>query len=378
MRILFVSNYLSNSGYARQARLIVPAIIAAGHEVEVLSIANLHVRTITNTPDGVKLLPLAQDPLGNDIVRHHYKAGNFDAVITFTDVWGLNADVYKDLNWYPITPIDTYTLAPQHAANIRASKFPIAISWFGHGVIQDETGMDAHYLPMLVDTDFWKPADKTLVRSMLNIPQDKIVFMFVGTNHDVPSRKGIPELLQAWARCGDKLGDSAYLHMHTDQHGAVDIVAMARQLKIPPERLKVTPPAQYHLGYDDDMMLLMAQSADCLIQPSRREGACLPLIEYQACGIPVIASDAHAQAEYNKGAYSIGGQRTWSVMGAWEFVPLSSSIEYQIMEFMKHKDKPVQNDIRQTVIDEHSIQAVTANYLQPILEAISMDVLSRE
>ena len=378
MRILFLSNYLSNSGYARQARMIVPAIIAAGHEVEVLSLANLYLNTIEHAPDGVKLLPLAQDPLGNDIVGYHYKSGNFDAVITFTDVWGLNAEVYKDLNWYPITPVDTYTLAPQHAANIRAAKFPIVISRFGHGVIQDETGIDAHYLPLMVDTEFWKPGDKANARAMLNIPQDKTIFMFIGVNHDVPSRKGIPELLQAWAVVSEELGDSAYLHMHTDQHGAVDIVAIARQLKIPPERLRITPSAQYHLGYDDEMMLLMAQSSDCLIIPSRREGACLPLLEYQACGIPVIASEAHAQAEYNKGPYRVSGESAWSVLGSWEFAPNICSIKEMMLHFISRRDGITTSDIRAIVEDTYSIANITTKRLQPILEAISMDVLSRE
>ena len=128
MRILFVANYTSYSGYAHQSRIIVPAIIAAGHEVEVLPIATPYINTITHAPDGVKLLPLAQDSLGNDIVRHHYMNGRFDAVITFTDVWGLAAEAYTDLNWYPLTPIDTYTLAEQHASNIRAARFPAAAS----------------------------------------------------------------------------------------------------------------------------------------------------------------------------------------------------------------------------------------------------------
>lgn len=379
MRILFVANYTSLSGYARQARIIVPAIIAAGHEVEVLPIASMYINTIAHAPDGVKLLPLAQDPLGNDIVRYHYVQGGFDAVMTFTDVWGLPAASYADLNWYPITPIDTYTLAPEHAANIRAARFPIAISHFGQEVIKAETGIEAKYLPMMVDTDFWKPGDRAQARHMMRMQSDQIMFMFIGTNQDIPSRKGIPELLQAWAKCGDELGDSAFLHMHTAKRGAVDIVAMAAQLGIPPERLKVTDEAQYHTGIDDEGMLLLAQASDCLIQPSRREGACLPLLEYQACGIPVIASDGHAQKAYNKGQYRVKGERAWSLLGAWEFVPNVDSIVEQIITvFNKGQDGVYGHLLRSLVEDNHSIPNVTTNHLQPILEAISMDVLSRE
>jgi glycosyltransferase involved in cell wall biosynthesis len=388
MRILFVSNYLSHSGYARQARMIVPAIIAAGHEVEVLPIASMHINSIGYAPDGVKLLPLAQDTLGNDIVGYHYQAGKFDAVMTFTDVWGLVAEAYVNLNWYPITPIDTYTLHPQHAGNIRAAKLPIAISKFGQDVIRKETGIESKYLPMMVDTDFWKPGDKEQARQQLGIAQDAILFMFIGVNHDVPSRKGIPELLSAWAACCNELPDNAYLHMHTAKRGAIDVEAMAQQLEIPPNRLKIIDEAQYHTGLDDEMMLLMAQSSDCLIQPSRREGACLPLLEYQACGVPVIASDGQAQTEYNFGGYKVDGELSWSVLGAWEFVPNIDSVKKQILNIAEYYRQGGNSDLgiqaaqkeksRQRLLKYHSVQAVTTKHLHPILEAIAMDVLSRE
>jgi glycosyltransferase involved in cell wall biosynthesis len=154
---------------------------------------------------------------------------------------------------------------------------------------------------------------------------------------------------------------------------------MATALGIKPERLKLIDEAQYHLGLSDEIMLLMAQASDCLIQPSRREGACLPLLEYQACGIPVIASDAHAQKEYNKGRWRVDGHRAWSVLGAWEFAPSVDSIAERIIEVAEAKKDDVLGLLqRGLVIDNHSIEAVALNHLQPILEAIAMDILSRE
>jgi glycosyltransferase involved in cell wall biosynthesis len=379
MRILFVSNYLSHSGYARQARIVVPAIIEMGHEVEVLSVGNPHNKLIMNAPDGVRLLPLGRDVLANDIVRHHYRAGNFDAVMTMTDVWGLDPNAYKDLNWYPFAPIDTYNLTPDHAGNIRTCNFPIAISRFGQKVIMQETGIQSEYMPLMVDTEFWQPGDKAESRRQLSIDQDAIMFMFVGVNDTYPSRKGISELLQAWAACGDELPPKAFLHMHTAKVGGVDIPSLANSLNIPPARLRITDDAQYHIGMPDDIMLLMAQASDCLIQPSRREGACLPLIEWQACGVPVIATDGHAQRQYNKTRNWIGGQMALSAFGTWEYVPRIDSIRENILLIAgKRSDKVAGELLRGLVVDNHAIPHVIENYLKPIVNKIAMDVLSRE
>jgi glycosyltransferase involved in cell wall biosynthesis len=361
--------------------MIVPAIIASGHEVAVLPLASNHINTITHAPGGVRLLPLANDPLGNDIIRYHYVNGRFDAVITFTDCWGLAPEAYKDLNWYPMAPVDTYTLNPEYKAALNACRFPIAISKFGQQVIKEQLGIEAKYFPCMVDTDVWKPGDKAAARKALGIPMNKIMFTFVGVNRDVPSRKGIPELLQAWSMCIDELKEhNAYLHMHTATHGAVDIQAMANQLGIPADLLRITDEAQYHTGLTEPEMVMIAQSSDCLIQPSRREGCCLPLLEYQVCGVPVIASDAHAQAEYNLGGFRITGERGWGMLGAWEFIPSIKSVNHNIITFfesLQFENKHVAQQ-RVDIATLYSKDEILSTHLPPLLEAIAMDVLERE
>jgi glycosyltransferase involved in cell wall biosynthesis len=385
MRILFVSNYLSHSGYSNQARLIVPAIKAMGHDVEVMPIGNLHIDEITHAPDGTRLLPLGQDPLGSDIVGWHYTRGNFDAVMTFTDLQGhIPTEAYANMNWYPIFPIDTYSLIPAQMTALRACNFPIMISRFGQNVVKEQIGLESRYLPMMVDTDMWTPGNKEQAREGLGLEQGRIMFTFVGVNRDIPSRKGIPELLLAWSRIIDVLPDNTYLHMHTGKRSAVDIPQMAVGLGIPQNRLRIMDEGQYYTGLSQQEMVLMAQASDVLVQPSRREGACLPLIEFQACGVPVIASQAHAQQEYNKGQFRVRGERAWSHYG-WEFEPSVTSLQEQILNAAglinptkEWGELSLKSGLRADIVKEYSVTTVTENHLKPIIEAMVMDVLDQE
>jgi glycosyltransferase involved in cell wall biosynthesis len=53
----------------------------------------------------------------------------------------------------------------------------------------------------------------------------------------------------------------------------------------------------YRLGAPAEVMAATYSAMDVLLAPSHGEGFCVPLIEAQACGTPVIATDFSAQPE---------------------------------------------------------------------------------
>jgi hypothetical protein len=55
----------------------------------------------------------------------------------------------------------------------------------------------------------------------------------------------------------------------------------------------------------------MLTAFDVLLSPSAGEGFCVPLIEAQACGVPVIASDFTAQPELIGNGWTVSGSRSW-------------------------------------------------------------------
>lgn len=79
------------------------------------------------------------------------------------------------------------------------------------------------------------------------------------------------------------------------------------------------------IGPDD--MARMCSALDVLLAPSRGEGFGLPLLEAQACGIPVIVTDFGSMAEVGAVGWKVSGQREYvPVLEAWYVAPSVTGI----------------------------------------------------
>ncbi len=379
MKILWVSNYLTHSAYAIQSRLFVPHLRELGHEVFVLPIGSANIITVTDLSDGTPVLPLTKDAMGNDIVFHHYRNIQADCVISFTDIWALDPAVYEQMNWFPIVPIDCIP-HDQTKMVLAVAKGAAAISDYGKALIEAEmNGKPICYLPMMVG-DHWIPGHKQLARDTRGFPQDKFLAVFVGANDSNPSRKGIPELLLAWHDYVATNPDSL-LYLHTNcqgnraQHGViggVDIIAIIDTLpNLSGENVKFPVVSEYDLGWPLEQMVHLAQAADVLIIPSRREGACLPLLEFQACGCPVIATDAHAQAEHVYMGRTVKAQPEWALHGSWDYVANVPAI-VKALQYVKGNDFTL--NTLPSAFGKHRPE-VARGFLRAFLEEITVTLL---
>lgn len=379
MKLLWASNYSSQSGYSIQSRQFVPRIHAAGHQVSVFELSNG-----TRMPamrDGIKILPAGLDPLGSDMFHAHIAHEGSHAVITLIDIWGLNAGVMEQVNWFPYTPVDTYPVAPAVVENASHAKAVIAMSRYGEGELKKQ-GLNTLYMPHAIDPAIWKPQDKKQARASINIDPNAFFVAFVGVNDSVPSRKGIPEMLMAWQIYSQK-NPSAILYMHTTKHGrlalgstlGVDIPKLLEVFEIDPNTIKFADEYAINTAFPATQMATIAAVADVLLLPTRGEGFGLPVLEYAAVGTPSIVTNFATSPELCFDGWLLEYEPEWSWQNAIVAKPGIASIVENLEAAHADRDNPKR---RQRCIEgsrEYHIDHVFATYTMPVLKYISELVL---
>jgi glycosyltransferase involved in cell wall biosynthesis len=320
VKIIWHSNAPWNSsGYGVQTSLLAPRIANLGHEVIISS-----PYSFSGTPlewGGFKVLPCVRDTAGNDVIVANYDYYQADLMITLADVFGLLRSA-KDLgqlnvaHWFPV---DTDSLGDGDATVLReGGGVPIAMSRFGERALRAE-GTDPLYAPHGVDTAVFCPGSPELFRDSVDITgPDTFVIGICAMNRD-PLRKGLAEQFTAFSR---------FLKRHPDSVLAVHSVSVASpglnldRLAI---QLGISSAISYPDRYSYEMGLITREQLatwyrglDVLSLCSYGEGFGLPLIEAQACGIPVITTDGSAMSELCGSGWIVSGTPFWSHgHGAW-------------------------------------------------------------
>lgn len=156
-----------------------------------------------------------------------------------------------------------------------ANMYPVAPSIWLTECIKSSMlfGKNISYtIPNVIDTDLFKPIDKTIVRTKFSLPNDKklIIFSSVGTHNPY---KGAKYLIDAI----EKLEDCDYEFIVV---GKCDINIFS-----PNVRKKI-----HLMGYvtSQELMVQIYNSADVLIITSMAENFPNVVIEAMACGVPVV------------------------------------------------------------------------------------------
>ena len=379
MKILWASNYSTQSGYSIQSRLFVPPIHQAGHVITVFELAN--GTRLPSLRDGIKILPPGLDPLGSDMMIEHVMHENAHAVITLIDAWGLNTDVMKQVNWFPYAPVDTYPLAPGVKHAVSHAQAVIAMSRYGEAQFQS-AGFDTLYMPHAIDPAIWKPRDKAQARKEVGIDPDTFMVSFVGVNDSVPSRKGIPEMLIAWQIFSAKY-PNARLYLHTTKRGrlslgntlGVDIPQLIETFDIDPNTLKWADEYALQTAYPASKMAIIAAAADVLLLPTRGEGFGLPVLEYAAVGTPAIVTDFATSPELCFDGWLLEYEPEWSWQNALVAKPGVAAIVEALEAAYADRDNPRRKAACIEGARAYHIDHVFATYTVPVLQKIADYVL---
>lgn len=301
LRILMSSNPLwAPSGYAQQVQDFVPLIAKEGYPI---SMSNFYGQEggsfeLAEYP-GIKQYPKLGDVWGADAMFHHGQDFKADVVMTLQDLWVLDLNVLRTIpKFIPIVPIDHDPIPAVVFDRLKLAYRVISMSKFGQQELK-RLGMHSTYIPHTVNMDIYKKYDKATVRNNLGLPQDWFIFGMVSANKDNPPRKSFQEVMDAFVMFLKNHPKSAlYFHTLPRQNGGFPIDVYAKYLGIG-DRVFYTPEVQlvaHKMGKSD--MAKLYSAFDCLLCPSTNEGFGVPIIEAQACEVPVIVNNFTAMPEH--------------------------------------------------------------------------------
>src|SRR6185312_13284310 len=250
--------------------------------------------------EGIPVLPAVRDVAGNDILPSHYEWFKADALISLADPFGLLrcAKELAQANFFPWFPVDCQPVGVGDVTVLRESgATPIAMSRFVERMLRNE-GADPLYCPHAVDTGVFTPGDPQAFRDTVpGIGPDTFVVGIVGLNRG--RRKAFDQQLAAFSRFHARHPDSI-LALHTSPGGpapAVNLAGLCAQLGIT-GAVSFPDSYLYDTGQvSNAQMAAWYSGVDVLSLASRGEGFGCPLIVAQACGTPVICTDASAMSE---------------------------------------------------------------------------------
>ncbi|MFB0534676.1 MAG: glycosyltransferase family 4 protein [Anaerolineae bacterium] len=135
-------------------------------------------------------------------------------------------------------------------------------------------------IPHCLDTDRYKPLDKTMVREILGLPTDKKIILFGAISTTRDTRKGFQHLrpaLNNLSKCG------------LDLEVEIVIFGPSRSRNAPDFGIKT-----HYVGRlnDDISLALLYATADVMIMPSQEEAFGQTASEAIACGTPVVTFDS--------------------------------------------------------------------------------------
>ena len=298
------------SGYGVQTKHITKILKQLGHQVAISAYYGLKSAPIKY--DGIWVYP--SDNWGAYPTPYYYKEYKADILISLQDLWVLPKDYGLFSNWYPYFPIDHEPVPPEVLVRLKYTRKPIAMSLFGQRELK-RLGIDCYYVPHGVDTKIFKPGHG------LDNFGDNFVVGLVGTNRG--SRKNIQESIIAFSKFHSRHSDTVfYLHSNiVDGAPGINLKELCRTLGLQ-DCVFFPKQEEYNLGLSSEELTEVYNSFDVFLLPSSGEGFGIPIIEAQACGIPVIVCNFTAMPELVGGGWILKDlQKRWTYQNSWWVEP---------------------------------------------------------
>lgn len=377
LRVFFNSNApWATSGYSNVMAELLPFVRDEGYPVAQCDFFGLQGGKII--VDGILHYPTINHVYGSDAMVLHAKDFKADVVFALQDQWVLHPNDLQMVNRYiPITPIDHDPVPENILQNLRFAYKIITYSKFGHRKLQ-EKGLYSTFIPHTVDTEIFKPMDKAERKKAAHLPEDCFLVGMVSANKDWPPRKSFQEALDAFKLFLEKEPKALmYIHTNPDFPGGFPVHKYAETLGI---KDKVLFPDVYEMNFNTGKqeMARIYNTFDVLLAPSTSEGFCLPLIEAQACGVPVITNDWTSMSELVKigktGYVTEISSKKWQPNGSYIALPSTESILDCLVKIHGQNRVEMGFATRKFMVEEYDTKTIFQKSWRPFLERLEEEV----
>lgn len=301
----------AGTGYGQQLALLGPALASLGHEVIYSTYYGLQGAPLEWK--GFLVLPVGQHKFGSDILNERVKREKVDLTITLIDIWALEPQPLRYINVAHWMPVDCEPMGSRDRACLEVSgAIPIAISRHGEKMMQDK-GFKPLYVPHGIDTSIFSPHPglRSTVREEMGI-QDEFVIGINATNKD-PWRKGFNEQLTAFSMLHSKYPDTRLLiHSALAEPGAIELAPLIESRGITKAVIMADQYSYIQGTVTAEHLSAWYNCLDLYSGCAYGEGFGIPIVEAQACGVPVAVTDCSGMREVCGAGWKVPGQRWWN------------------------------------------------------------------
>jgi FkbM family methyltransferase len=378
------------TGYGQQTAINAPRIKNLGHDLVISAYYGLQGAELMW--NGLKVLPSYSAAYGSDVIvphaLHHFdaesarslaEASSRGLIITLGDVFTFQSPMLDKLAIGSWTPVDHLQLPYLTQGWFEGSgAVPIAMSRFGENALR-EAGLNPVYVPHGIDTTVFRPGDKVEARAGERLPQDAFIVGMVANNAGRDgNRKAFAEQIMAFAELRRKHSDvMLVLHTDVDAPGGAQIRHLLRDM-LPDGSYSFTDIYHYRKGLNIQAVAQVHRCFDVLSNCSYGEGFGIPIIEAQACGTPVVVTDATAMPELCGSGWKVGYEPMWhDSQGAWAAKPRVGDIVDAYLEaYDKARDEGMRADAW-AFAQLYDADTIIEQYWKPVLDKFEQALTAR-
>lgn len=318
MKVLWTSNApWVASGYGQQTQIFTPRLKAAGYDVAIF--ASYGLGGDKTTWEGMTVYPAGMDAYGNDAIvdyslMHFDQDPNAGWLFILYDAWVFRNPHLGRVHKAVWAPVDHDPAPPEVAQFFRTfDGVPVAMSRFGQDKFA-QVDLEALYLPHGYHPAY-EPKPQADGRAALKLPEDAFIVGTNLTNKGVHvHRKAYSQVFEGFMRFSRKHPD-ALLYVHAEASGydhtvGWDLHALAATFEIT-DKVRFADQHTFRMGVPVDAMPWLYSSFDVLLHSTLGEGFGIPIIEAQACGVPVVVTNHTSMPELCGDGWIVDGIHQW-------------------------------------------------------------------